>query len=526
MDLFNFFRRKGKEDEKIAEFAASAIAKGGVEGLSDYVFGRAEYESKLIAETIAMVFAGKFRPGMDDPDRIATVLKSVYVLVFCAGHIIGTHKDQSRLVLQLDQRAVREIPGYKELSHRANVFVQTEASKIKKFGKPEDVAGVIVKWAMTQELLNPGEECRAQIDVMTDWIFGAMLDSLRIEGKCKIVDVNTGEEELETFLSETSKSSKTFAEEPIPGNRPWLNEFGEYLCEKCWDGDCPYGLKGTGKCPGELFMEATEHGKIRDYERGLPKLQHVVDMAPDFGQAWCNLGICQFETGRVKESRESFLRAVRYLPSHQLTRNCWSDVNRQLLDVPGQANHNLFFYLTALATKLGDLPREEKRKPSEITLGEGREVAEFLIEMLMANHLDGAPADVSDEIEVFVNLAVARGMFCVMWNGGNWHTLLDCGLADCLKRLNANKEIHNTLFQVVTMYTKEEFDLDKHKTPKGLRFCNVIYSYAYLGTSECIRWMNERNGDARESLKLMRRAFAGAYCFGYEFARELMKDWK
>ena len=146
--------------------------------------------------------------------------------------------------------------------------------------------------------------------------------------------------------------------------------------------------------------------------------------------------------------------------------------------------------------------------------------------MLLEEHRDGAPADVSEELEVFVTLAIARGMFRIMWTGVNWLTLHNCGLDDCLKRLNANEEIHNTLFQVVTMYTKEEFDLDNHKNPKGFDFCNVINSYAYLGTAECIRWLKERNGDINESLKLMRRALAGAYCFGYDFARELMKDWE
>ena len=526
MGLFNFFRRKGTEDEKVAELAASAIAKGGVEGLSDYVFGRAEHESKLISESIARNMAGQLRPGMTDPNRIEAVLRSAYVIAFCSGHIIGTGKTQSRLVIQLDQRAVREIPDFKELSHRANVFVQTEASKMRELERPEDVAGIIVKWAMTQELVNPGEECKVQIDLLTEWLFGVTLDSLAVEGKCKVVDVDTGEEELKTFLSETPEAPEKPAEESLPGDKPWLNEFGEYLCEKCWTGDCPQDLKGTGKCPADLFFEATERGKIKDWEKALPKLRHVVEMAPDFGQAWCNLGICQFETGRVKESRESLLRAVRHLPSHQLTRNCWSDVNSRLLDMPGQANRNLFFYLTALATKLGDLPREEMRKPHEDTLDAGRHVAEFLVEMLVEKHRDGAPADVADELEVFVNLAIARGMFSVIWNGVNWLTLHDCGLDDCLTRLNANEEIQNTLFQVVTMYTKKEFDLDKHKTPKGLRFCNMIYSYAFLGTTECIRWMTERKGDINESLKLMRRALAGAYCFGYEFARELMKDWE
>ena len=526
MGFMDLFRRKGKEDDKIAELAASAIAKGGVEGLSDYVFGRAEYESKMTAKIFARVLAGKFRPGMDDPDRIATVLKAAYVITFCLGHIIGARKAQSRLVMQLDRRAVREIPGFKELSHRANVFVKTEASKIRKFEKPEDVAGIIVKWAMTQELVNPGEECKVQIDLLTEWLFGVTLDSLGVEGKCKIVDVNTGEEELKAFLSETPKAHEKPAEEPLPGDKPWLNEFGEYLCEKCWAGDCPQGLKGTGKCPAELFFEATERGNVKDWEKALPKLQHVVEMAPDFGQAWCNLGICQFETGRLKESRESFLRAVRHLPSHPLTRNCWSDVNSRLLDVPGQANHNLFFYLIALATKLGDLPREENRKPDEGALDDGRKVAEFLTGLLVEAHRGDGPADVSDELEVFVGLAVARGMFRIMKNVINWRTLHDCGLDDCLKRLGANENIQNTLYQVVTMYTKEEFDLDKHRTPKGFRFCNVIYSYTCLGTSECLRWVDEQRGDARESLKLIRRALVGAYCFGYEFARELMKDWK
>lgn len=526
MGLFDFFRRKGKGDEKIEELAAKAIAKGGVEGLSDYVFGRAEFESKMTAEILARRLADRLRPGMDDPDRIATVLKAAYVLAFCSGHIVGTQKTESRLVLQLDQRAVREIPGFRELSYRANVFVQTEARKTKKLEKPEDVVGIIIKWAMTQEIVGPGEGCKTAIDLITDRVFNVTLDSLQIEGKCKIVDVNTGDEELKTFLSETPKATEKSAGEPLRGERPWLDEFGAYTCEKCWTGKCPHGLKGTGKCPSELFWEATERGNLKDWEKGLPKLQHVVEMAPDFGQAWCNLGICQFETGRMKEARESLLRAVRHLPSHQLTRNCWCDVNRRLLDVPGQANHNLFFYLIALATKLGDLPQEEKRKPDADTIKDGHEFAEFLIEMLLEEHRDGAPADVSEELEVFVTLAIARGMFRIMWTGVNWRTLHNCGLDDCLKRLNANEEIHNTLFQVVTMYTKEEFDLDNHKNPKGFDFCNVINSYAYLGTAECIRWLKERNGDINESLKLMRRALAGAYCFGYDFARELMKDWE
>lgn len=92
----------------------------------------------------------------------------------------------------------------------------------------------------------------------------------------------------------------------------WRNEIGQIRCSKescthkC-SNDCPIHLTKLGK---EKYDEYNREEAVELFKR-------AVFFAPDFSEAWCNLGYAYLDSQRHTDAYEAFCEAEKYYPDHE-----------------------------------------------------------------------------------------------------------------------------------------------------------------------------------------------------------------
>lgn len=306
----------------------------------------------------------------------------------------------------------------------------------------------------------------------------------------------------------------------------WRNEEIVYTCHGVERGECSGCPHENDECPARLYVEVIGDGERTDFANEIPPLKRIVELAPHFGQAWCNLGICQFEVGQLRESRDSLMRAARHVHWHEKTRNCWIDINSRLADLPGQDCQNLTSYLSAIAVKLGDLPCIPNGKPGELERDAGRDLANYLHDISVRVHQGERAVDVSREVEAAMLVAISKGAFDIMMLLDGYLRIERCGLFGAFARLKPGQDVTKVMQAVVSLCIGQEYDHGNRKPEAGWKVAEMLLAYAFVGATEALRWAESANGNTAVALKLIRRGYANAYCFGHELGKVMMKSWQ
>lgn len=138
----------------------------------------------------------------------------------------------------------------------------------------------------------------------------------------------------------------------------------------------------------DAWKEAIKAIKARDPEQVLPRLNDVVEAAPEFARGWQTLGVIQELLGKPAEAYESFRKAAEYdedyaeprviLSEYYAEMGDWEKTKmyaERLTKIDKKRNYpNGYLYLAAADYHLGDLKEAKKAAEKAMDKGETRRI--------------------------------------------------------------------------------------------------------------------------------------------------------
>jgi tetratricopeptide (TPR) repeat protein len=92
----------------------------------------------------------------------------------------------------------------------------------------------------------------------------------------------------------------------------WRDDFGKI---RCLDESCEHVC--SNNCPIYLNKCGKEKYNSYNHDEAIELLKRAVFLAPDYADAWCNLGYAYLTPQHIKESYEAFCEADKYSPNNQ-----------------------------------------------------------------------------------------------------------------------------------------------------------------------------------------------------------------
>lgn len=302
---------------------------------------------------------------------------------------------------------------------------------------------------------------------------------------------------------------------------PWKTATGEY---KCQSEVCPPDMCGSGKCPLDVYTNAMQKAQEGDVEGAMRLMAVVLAMAPDFAEAWFNVGCLYGNIGDHTRARDAFRTALRLKPEYPQAKAALDRAECHVCGgVEGVKSIRYMDILDRLldeAVRLGDM-REKivKHVPELICCGDdlGRRLLQGLREDAEAN---GMEQDLYRDYQTAVVWSVYAGFGAVLeWNA-DWPGLKAAGLVE---KLTAERGFYAMDEYVVEMFVGERYDTDAGIVPPACKtFSDSITRYAQVAISQVMEACQELEGAEKANYVMASLAelTKGCYQFGMALALE------